>query len=79
MDYFTFSKNRIKIMICMLFIFIANGMVMSYFGFIIIPFGTYFNLEETSVEIQVASSSKFLGIIIGSTVASLLTKKSAVL
>ena len=38
-------------------------------------FGTYFNLEETSVEIQVASSSKFLGIIIGSTVASLLTKK----
>ena len=45
------------------------------FGFIIIPFGTYFNLEETSVEIQVASSSKFLGIIIGSTVASLLTKK----
>ena len=41
----TFSKNRIKIIICMVFIFIADGMEMTIFNFIIKPFDEYFNLS----------------------------------
>lgn len=75
MDKQTFSRNRIKIMICMVFLFIADGVEMCFFGLTIIPFGSYFNVEETSVEIQFASSAIFIGIMIGSAIASLLTKK----
>ena len=71
----TFSKNRIKIIICMVFIFIADGMEMTIFNFIIKPFGEYFNLAETDIEIQIVTSSLFLGIALGSGIASLLTKK----
>ena len=75
MEKSTFTKNRIKIMICMIFVFIADGMEMTVFNFIIKPYGEYFNLEETDVEIQVTASSLFFGIIIGSAIAGLVTKK----
>ena len=75
MDKITFSRNRIKINICMVFFFMADGVEMRVFNLIIKPFGQYYDLEETSFAIQFAASSIFLGIIIGSASASLLTKK----
>ena len=75
MDKLTFNRNRLKMIICMIFLFFADGMEMRLFYFIIKPFGDYFNLEETDVEIQFGASSIFLGIMIGSASASLLTKK----
>ena len=75
MDKATFSRNRTRIMITMVFLFIADGMEMSEFNFIIKPFGDYFLLEESDVLIQVASSSLYLGIAFGSGIASFLTKK----
>ena len=39
MEKETFSKNRIRIMICMIFVFIADGMEMTIFNLIIKPFG----------------------------------------
>ena len=75
MDKETLKKNRIKIMICMVFVFIADGMEMRVFNLLIKPFGDYFKFDETSLSIQFAASSIFLGIMIGSAIASLLTKK----
>ena len=75
MDRATFRKNRIKIMICMVFFFMADGMELFSFNLLIKPFGNYFEFEDSSVEIQIAASSIFLGIMIGSVIASLLTKK----
>ena len=75
MDKATFRKNRIKIMICMVFFFMADGMELSSFNLLIKPFGNYFGFEDSSVEIQIAASSIFFGIMIGSVIASLLTKK----
>ena len=48
---------------------------MRVFNLLIKPFGEYYNLDETSFEIQFTDSFIFLGIIIGSAIASLLTKK----
>ena len=75
MDKATFKKNRTKIMICMVCFFLADGIELFSFNLIIQPFGKYFEFEESSAEIQIAASSIFLGIIIGSIIASLLTKK----
>lgn len=75
MDKTTFSRNRIFIMICMVFIFISDGMEMTIFSFIIKPFGEYFGFEESDVTVQVAASSLFLGIIFGSALAGFITKK----
>ena len=71
----TFSRNRVRIIICMIFIFIADGMEMTVFNFIIKPFGDYFELEESDIEIQITTSALFLGIAIGSGTASLITSK----
>ena len=71
----TFSRNRVRIIICMIFIFIADGMEMTIFNFIIKPFGDYFELEESDIEIQITTSALFLGIAIGSGTASLITSK----
>ena len=75
MEKETFSKNRIRIMICMIFVFIADGMEMTIFNLIIKPFGNYFKLEESDIEIQITTSSLFFGVAIGSGIASLLTSK----
>ena len=71
----TFSRNRVRIIICMIFIFIADGMEMTVFNFIVKPFGDYFELEESDIEIQITTSALFLGIAIGSGTASLITSK----
>lgn len=71
----TFSRNRVRIIICMVFIFIADGMEMTVFNFIIKPFGDYFELEESDIEIQITTSALFFGIAIGSGTASLITSK----
>ena len=71
----TFTRYRFYIMVCMVFVFIADGMEMTIFNFIIQPFGDYFDLEESDIETQVATSSLFLGIAIGCASASFITKK----
>ena len=48
---------------------------MTIFNFIIKPFGDYFDLEESDIEIQVATSSLFLGIAIGCASAGFITNK----
>ena len=75
MDKSTFRKNRIKIIICMVFFFLADGIELFSFNLLIKPFGDYFEFEDSSVQIQIAASSIFLGIMIGSIIASFLTKK----
>ena len=65
----TFSKYRIFIMICMIFMFIANGMEMCLFSLIILPFQNYFELNEKSILLEISSSSLFLGVAIGSGIA----------
>ena len=75
MDRATFRKNRIKVIICMVFFFLADGMELFSFNLLIKPFGDYFEFEDSSVQIQIAASSIFLGIMIGSIIASFLTKK----
>ena len=71
----TFTRHRLYIIVCMVFIFIANGMEMTIFNFIIQPFGDYFDLDESDIETQVATSSLFLGIGIGCASASFITNK----
>ena len=75
MDKAHFTKNRTKIIICMIFILTTDGMDMQLFNFVIMPFGAYFNLDDADILIQIVASSIFLGIIIGSVIASLLTKR----
>ena len=71
----TFTRYRFYIMICMVFVFIADGMEMTIFNFIIQPFGDYFGLDESDIETQITTSSLFLGIAIGCTSASFITNK----
>ena len=70
----TFSRHRLFIFLCMIFIFIADGIEMFLFGLIIIPFKKYFSLEEGPL-LEFTSSTLFLGIALGSLLVSYLSDK----
>ena len=73
MEKTTFSKHRIYIMICMIFMFLTNGMEMCLFNLIIMPFKNYFYLKEGFL-LEFTTSLLFLGVAFGSGAASYISK-----
>ena len=65
-----FTKNQAKIIISMIFLLTADVMDMQLFNFTIMPFGNFFNIDDAQIQFQIVFSPIFIGIIIGSVIAS---------